>query len=192
MKPLPAELTTKLMNAADSASAGHGIDMSIDDLARSADVPRATLYYYFSGKEDLVQFYVGEMMRRGNEAVASALAAGGTPSERLVSVMRSMLENFAAYPRICVEMSASIKFLQNYGPVMAEIERGTVAPMMAVMGEGNESGEFDVPDPMSAAIAIMGGLHMVATMDIVRNGKLDADARAATLIPQFMRGLDAR
>jgi TetR/AcrR family transcriptional regulator len=192
MKPLPTELSTKLMDAADTASTGHGIDMSIDDLAKSAEVPRATLYYYFSGKEDLVQFYVGEMMRRGNEVVAGALSEGGSPSERLAGVMRAMLENFADYPRICVEMSASIKFLQNYGPVMAEIERGTVAPIVAVMSEGNDSGEFDIADPMAAAISIMGGLHMIATMDIVRTGRLDAPARAEVLIPQMMHGMVSR
>jgi TetR/AcrR family transcriptional regulator len=192
MKPLPTELTTKLMDAADAASSGIGIDMSIDDLAKTSEVPRATLYYYFSGKDDLVQFYVGEMMRRGNEVVAGALASGGSPTERLAGVMRAMLDNFAVYPRICVEMSASIKFLQNYGPVMAEIERGTVAPIVAVMSEGNESGEFDIKDPVAAALSIMGSLHMIATMDIVRDGSLDAEARAATLIPLFMQGMAAR
>ena len=192
MKPLPTELTTKLMDAADASSIGIGIDMSIDDLAKTSEVPRATLYYYFSGKEDLVQFYVGEMMRRSNEAVAVAIARGGTPSERLEGVMRAMLKTFADYPRICVEMSASIKFLQNYGPVMAEIERGAVAPIVAVMGEGNDSGEFDIADPIAAALTIMGGLHMVATMDIVRDGGLDAEARATTLIPLLMRGMEAR
>ena len=192
MKPLPTELSTKLMDAADTASTGHGIDMSIDDLAKSAEVPRATLYYYFSGKEDLVQFYVGEMMRRGNEVVAGALSGGGSPGERLAGVMRAMLENFADYPRICVEMSASIKFLQDYGPVMAEIERGTVVPIVAVMSEGNDSGEFDIADPRAAAISIMGGLHMVATMDIVSTGRLDAAARAEVLIPQMMHGMVSR
>ena len=192
MKPVPIELTTKLMDAVEVATNGHGIDMSIDDLAKSSGVPRATLYYYFAGKEDLVQFYVGEMIRRSNEVVAEAVAAGGTPAERLEGALRAMMRTFAEFPRMCVEMSVAIKFLQNYGPVLAEMERGALAPMVALLEEGTASGEFDVVDPLPVAIAMTGGMHMVATMDIVRDGKLDADSRSDVLIPQMMRGLLAR
>ncbi|MFV2062171.1 MAG: TetR/AcrR family transcriptional regulator [Chloroflexota bacterium] len=192
MKPVPSELTMKLMDGLEAQKDGHGIDMSIDDLAKSSGVPRATLYYYFAGKEDLVQFYVGEMVRRANESVAKSIEGGGTPVARLEAVLRSMMRTYAEYPRMCVEMSVAIKFLQNYGPVMAEMERGVLAPMVALLEEGTANGDFDVPDPMSAAIAMTGGMHMLATMDIVHYGKLDADARSDVLIPQMMRGLLAR
>jgi TetR/AcrR family transcriptional regulator len=192
MKPVPTELTGKLMGALEVQTNGHGIDMSIDDLAKSSGVPRATLYYYFAGKEDLVQFYVGEMVRRSAETVAVAAAGKGTCSERLEDVLRSMMQTFAEYPRMCVEMSVAIKFLQNYGPVMMEMERGVLAPMVAIIEEGNASGDFDVSDPAVVANAMTGGMHMVATMDIVMNGKLDAQARSDVLIPQMLRGLLAR
>ena len=64
MRPVPAELSDKLMSAASSAATGPGLSMSMDDLARESGVPRATLYYYFGGREDLVSFYVGVMIRR--------------------------------------------------------------------------------------------------------------------------------
>jgi len=192
MKAVPAELTTKLMDGLEAQTNGHGIDMSIDDLAKSSGVPRATLYYYFAGKEDLVQFYVGEMVRRANESVAASIENGGTPTVRLEAVLRSMMRTYADFPRMCVEMSVAIKFLQDYGPVMLEMERGVLAPMVALLEEGTASGEFDVSDPMAMAIAMTGGMHMLATMDIVRDGKLDADARSDVLIPQMLRGLLTR
>ena len=192
MKPVPSELTMKLMGGLEAQENGPGIEMSIDDLAKSSGVPRATLYYYFAGKEDLVQFYVGEMVRRARESVAKSIEGGGTPVARLEAVLRSMMRTYAEYPRMCVEMSVAIKSLQNYGPVMAEMERGVLAPMVELLEEGTANGDFDVPDPLSAAIAMTGGMHMVATMDIVRYGKLDADARSDVLIPQMMRGLLAR
>lgn len=192
MKPVPTELTTKLMAAADSATVGHGIDMSIDDLAQSSGVPRATLYYYFAGKEDLVQFYVGEMMRRSAQSVAEAVVTEGTPPQRLEAVLRAIMRGFADYPRMCVEMSVAIKFLQNYGPVMMEMQQGVLMPMVGLIEEGNASGDFDVSDPLLVANAMTGGLHMVATLDIVAKGSVDADARSDVLVPQMLRGLLAR
>ena len=38
MKPVPTELTTKLMDAVEVQTDGHGIEMSIDDLAKSSGV----------------------------------------------------------------------------------------------------------------------------------------------------------
>ena len=192
MKAVPTELSGKLMDGLEAQTDGHGIDMSIDDLAKSSGVPRATLYYYFAGKEDLVQFYVGEMVSRANESVAASLEGGGTATERLESVLRSMIRTYADFPRMCVEMSVAIKFLSNYGPVMAEMERGVLAPMVALLEEGTENGEFDVPDPMPLAIAMTGGLHMLAIMDIVNNGHLDAEARGDAVIPQMLHGVLAR
>ena len=192
MKAVPTELSGKLMDGLEAQTDGHGIDMSIDDLAKSSGVPRATLYYYFAGKEDLVQFYVGEMVTRANESVAVALEVGGTATERLEAVLRSMIRTYADFPRMCVEMSVAIKFLSNYGPVMAEMERGVLAPMVALLEEGTENGEFDVPDPMPLAIAMTGGLHMLAIMDIVNNGHLDAEARGDAVIPQMLHGVLAR
>ena len=76
--------------------------MSMDDLARASGVPRATLYYYFSGKNDLVGFYVGVMMKRMRDAVAEGLAHDGTPTEQVETIVRAVFRTFAAYPRMCV------------------------------------------------------------------------------------------
>jgi hypothetical protein len=65
-------------------------------------------------------------------------------------------------------------------------------PIIALLEEGIASGELAVEDPASTAIAAMGGLRMVATLDIVMTGRLDADARADVLVPQLMKGLIAR
>ena len=192
MKPVPTELTDKLVSASGIAATGPGLSMSMDDLAKASGVPRATLYYYFSGRSDLLTFYVGVMIKRMRDAVAKGLEHEGTPPERMETLVRAVMRTFEEYPRMCVEMSVAIKFLQNYGPVMMEMERGVLRPMVEIIDEGNASGEFDVKDPIVVANAMTGGMHMVATMDIVSTGKLDAEARSDVLIPQMMGGLLAR
>ena len=46
MKQPPEDLAQKLIDAS-SQFGGTGLDVSMDQVAQAADVPRATLYYYF-------------------------------------------------------------------------------------------------------------------------------------------------
>lgn len=192
MKPVPAELSDKLMAAASSAATGPGLSMSMDDLAGASGVPRATLYYYFSGKNDLVGFYVGVMMKRMRDAVAEGLAHDGTPTEQVETIVRAVFRTFAAYPRMCVEMSDAVGDMEDHAQVMADMQVGLIFPAVGIINAGNGTGEFDVPDPQLAVIALMGALHNVATMDILTTGALDAEARAEAMVPLLLRALQPR
>jgi TetR/AcrR family transcriptional regulator len=192
MKPVPAELSDKLMTAVPAAATGPGLSMSMDDLAKASGVPRATLYYYFGGKDDLISFYVGTMMRRMNAAVAEGLTHEGTPTEQVESIVRAALRTFAEYPRMCVEMSAVMSDLTDHAQILADMQVGFIIPTVGIITRGNSSGEFDVADPTLAVVALMGSLHNVATMDILTTGTLDAEARADALVPLLMRALQPR
>ena len=189
MKPVPAELTDKLMGAAEFAASGPGLNMSMDDLAKASGVPRATLYYYFSGKDDLVGFYVGVMMRRMHEAVAEGLSHPGTPTEQVDTLIRAILRTFEEYPRMCVEMAEAVGNIVDHSQVFAEMQTGIIMPAVSILVAGNASGEFDVADPVTTVVAMTGGLHMVATTDIVTTGRFDADARADALVPMMLKAI---
>ena len=51
--------------------------MRIDDLAALVGVPRATLYYYFSGKDDVFEFLLTQKLQRGTAAIAAAAHGPG-------------------------------------------------------------------------------------------------------------------
>ena len=55
MKKIPEDLADKLYSVSDRFLA-QGQDVRIDQVAADVGIPRATLYYYFSGKDDLVTF----------------------------------------------------------------------------------------------------------------------------------------
>jgi hypothetical protein len=63
---------------------------------------RATLYYYFAGRDDVVQFFVNDKLERTAQAVEKALATEGSVVERLEAVLVGILRAFATYPRMCV------------------------------------------------------------------------------------------
>lgn len=189
MKPIPADLSEKLMAAASVAATGPGLSMSMDNLAKASGVPRATLYYYFSGKDDLVSFYVGTMMRRMRGAIAEGLAHDGTPTERIETIVRAVLRTFAEYPRMCLEMADAINDLDDHAQVMADMQVGLILPTVGIIEAGNRSGEFEVDDPTLAVVALTGALHQVANLDILTTGGLDAERRADQMVPMLLKAL---
>lgn len=189
MKRLPDDMATKLLRAADALPEGKGFDVSIDELAKLSGVPRATLYYYFSGKEDVVQFYVNNLLERTAGAMNAAASAGGTVVERLEGTFTAMLRAFAVYPRMCVELPALMREIHEFGPAAAPIDQAILGPVRELLIEGRATRELVVPDVDLAAVSLLGAIHMTAMMDIVTTGQLDADGRARALVPQLMRGL---
>ena len=109
MKKLPDDLATKLLDASHQLPAGSGFDVSVDEVAQLADIPRATLYYYFSGKDDLVEFYMNDLMDRTRAAIQKAAAPEGSAAERLASVMTAVIGAFAEYPQMCLELPVAIR-----------------------------------------------------------------------------------
>jgi len=189
MKKLPEDLANKLLDASNQMPEGPGFDVSVDEVARMADIPRATLYYYFSGKEDLIDFYLNDLMDRTRVAIQKAAASEGTTAERLAAVMTAAIAAFAEFPKMCVGMPAAMKASEDHAAFMANVDRSVMAPFRDVLIEGREAGELSFVDVDVAADAIMGALHMVSMKALIVHGTLDAQETAATVVPQLLNGL---
>ena len=127
MKRPPDNIARKLLDATDRLPESGGFDISIDEMAAVIGVPRATLYYYFSGKDDLVEFYLNDKLERTAEALEKAAAQEGNPEERLAGILVAIIESLAKYPRMCVELPAAAKGLDSFQSVMANAERWVMA-----------------------------------------------------------------
>jgi hypothetical protein len=89
-------------------------------------------------------------------------------------------------------MSDAVGDMTDHAQVMADMQIGLINPAVRIIDAGNRSGEFDVPDPQLAIVALMGALHNVATMDILTTGRVDGDARADAMVPLLLRALQPR
>ncbi len=191
MKRPPQELADKLL-AASQGFASTGADISIDDVARLADVPRATLYYYFAGRDDLVAFYMNAELTRIGDVVVKAAAGGGPVRLRLEAALTAVLFALTEHPMMCVELPTAIKQSGDFQEVMASMERVVLTPLRELLVEGHAAGELDVADPHTTSVALMGAIHMVAMMEAVGMDTIDVEATAATLAPQLVNGLIKR
>ena len=191
MRKPPDDLAEKLLEASDLFE-GTGLDISVDECARLAGVPRATLYYYFGGKDDLVAFYLNDKLTRVGDAISKAAASEGAVCDRLEITLTAVLRALAEHPVLCVELPAAIKQSGEYQEVMAGMDRVVMAPLRELLIEGQATGELDIVDPAIAAVALMGALSMTGMTQAVATGEIDAEGIAAAIVPMLIRGLATR
>ena len=80
-----AENRQRLLDAATEVFAKHGLDGSVEEVARVAGVGMGTLYRRFPTKQDLIDTLVGDMRRElAALARAASTATDGTGLERLL------------------------------------------------------------------------------------------------------------
>jgi AcrR family transcriptional regulator len=190
VKVPPPELAERLWAVSDEILAP-GTDMKIDDLAALAGVPRATLYYYFAGKDDVFAFLLAQKLQRGTAAVASAASRPGDAVERLRAVLAAMLQTLEEHPELCVRLLGAVTEQGRAGQLMDEIERTLMAPVRELLTEAHDAGELVVPDPSTTTLAMMGAVVIVA-MVRTTNDTFVPDDTARSLIPLFLDGLCPR
>jgi TetR/AcrR family transcriptional regulator len=186
VKTPPPELAERLWAAGDRVLEP-GTDVRIDELAELTGVPRATLYYYFSGKDDVLAFLLAQKIERGTAAVSDAAKQPGTPTQRLEAVLRAMLRAMAEHPALCTRLMGSI-VNDGGSQVIQEIERAIMAPVRELLEAGQVAGEFADVDPVDATTSLIGAISMVAMRHTI-NHDFDPDAVAAHLVPQLLHGL---
>ena len=191
MKKLPEDLAQRLIDVSDQFR-GTGFDISIDEVATAADVPRATLYYYFSGKDDLVSFFVNEKLDRVHTTVQKAAASEGTPTERMERVIHELTKAMIEYPVLCMELPIAIRRQDDFSDVVLHADRTVSAPLRELLIEGRATGEFEFDD-MDVVITGLGGAVMqVAMVEVLRSEEPDAEGVAEALAKGILRGLSAR
>ena len=186
MREPPPDIAERLWAVSDQFLAlGH--DVKVDELAELTGVPRATLYYYFSGKEDVLAFLLSQKLQRGTAAIAEAAAGSGRPTERLEAVLRAMLRVMAEQPALCTRLLCSMVSEGN-GQVMVDAERALMAPVRQLLIEGQATGEFAAFDPVDTTTSLMGATSFVAMRHTLA-GHFDPEAVADRLVPQLVHGL---
>jgi TetR/AcrR family transcriptional regulator len=190
VKAPPADLAERLWVVADRALQ-QGSDLRVDDLSELSGVPRATLYYYFSGKDDIAAFLLGQQLQRGTERIAEAARTTGTAAERLATVMRAMLETMAEHPALCTRLLGGMVSTMTGAQLIAEVDRRIMAPVRDLLSEAAADGELVVTDPATTTLALMGAVSTVAMVRTL-SGEFDPVEVADQLIPQVLDGLRPR
>jgi AcrR family transcriptional regulator len=193
MRVVPEGIAERL-GAAARTFADRGFDQTrIEDLAEATGIPRATLYYYFTGKEDILAWLLRRMLADMAEAVSGAASGPGTSRDRLEAVVRAKLDVMGRHPATCRALIADLGRAGRIPEIAAAIQEAFHHPVRRLLAEGEVDGTLrPVGDPETTASAVYGAVTTAAAHYLVADNRLDTD-RVATEVTAFvLEGLGAR
>ena len=92
MRKIPRQISDRLPAAADLFAEKGLNDSKIEDVAAVTGVPKATLYYYFAGKEDILAFLLEDLLKDIEEDTVD-FAPNYDGSEKEPTVLPARLPN---------------------------------------------------------------------------------------------------
>jgi AcrR family transcriptional regulator len=143
--------------------ADFGLDgTKMEDIAAATGVPKATLYYYFEGKEDILAFLFVEILDELGRAVDAALLAGGSAAERLRAVVVAHLGVFEAFPAASRALQFDLGRAARIPQIAERTDAAFIDPVRALLVEGADDGSLRaVEHPRLVATAILGAVTTV-------------------------------
>jgi AcrR family transcriptional regulator len=181
------------LEAAAQVFADNGFDQTrIEDVAEATGVPRATLYYYFAGKEDILAWLLRVMLDEIAEAVSVAASGPGTARDRLEAVIRAKIGVSARHPATCRALMADLGRAGRIPEIAAAIQAAFHHPVRRLLAEGAADGSLRrVEDPETTASAVYGAITFAAAHYLVEDNRLDPDRVAAEVTTFVLGGLGA-
>jgi len=193
VRPVSAEMAAKLMAAAD-LFADRGLDdTKTEDIAAATGIPKATIYYYFEGKEEVLSFIFGVVLDALHGAVTGAIAEPGTAADRLAGVVAAHLRVFAEYPKASQALHFDLGRAARTPEVAKRSNESFIAPVTELLREGAEDGSLEpVAQPRLTAISLLGMISTAAIHLIAIEPTDPVESLAGVITPLILDGLRAR
>jgi AcrR family transcriptional regulator len=120
---------------------------TVDDIARKADIDRASIYYYYKGKKELFREMVQEAMT-GNVLMAEQIAASADPaSTKLALLIEGLFESYERhYPYLFVfvqvDMAKILHERSAWSGAIRALSRRFDHAITAMVQQGIDDGTF--------------------------------------------------
>lgn len=191
-RQVPATMVAKLTAAASSFASTFD-DVRMDDIATASSIPRATLYYYFSGKDDVLAFLLRSMLADLRVSVTTAADIDeGDPGVRLAAVIRAQLDHLAANPGVAQLLLANLGKAGRLPAIGAGIDEGFHAPVRRILADGVDNGTLAQLDVEVTTTALFGAVTIVGFQGLLVDHRIDVERAADALFALFWSGITHR
>jgi AcrR family transcriptional regulator len=192
MRVVPDGIAERL-EAAATVFADRGFDQArMEEVAEATGIPRATLYYYFAGKADILAWLLRLMLEEMAGAVATAAASPGTARDRMEAVLRAKIAVMARHPAICRALLADLGRAGRIPEIAAAIQAAFHQPVRRLLAEGEADGTLaPVADPETTVSAVYGAVTTATAHYVVADNRVDTERVAAEVTRFVLSGLGA-
>jgi AcrR family transcriptional regulator len=157
VKSPPPELTSRLLQASEQVLRTDP-PPRLEDVARLVGTSRATLYYYFAGRDDLLSFLLTEHAKQGAEAVRAAMKPDQPADRRLRAMVGAMVGFLGQHPGICAGLLSALGGAGQMSDALQANDTWIAGPLRDLLADGSTAGAFAVDDVGDAANAILGAV----------------------------------
>jgi AcrR family transcriptional regulator len=153
----------------------------LEDIAALIGSARATLYYHFSGRDDLVAFLLEEHLRVAANTIALAVTTTEPPAAQLRSAITALVGFLGGQPGVCAGMLSFAGATGRLGTLMAAKDANLTEPLRKLLDQGAATHHFTINDSRDSANAILGAA-LITTLTRWEDGR-------ATQDPEFQQAL---
>ena len=158
-----------VFEAAKPLFSSRGFDgVSVDDIARTAGVNKAMIYYHFADKLALYRTIVGDGLEKMNETVAGIAASGAAATAKLDAFIEAFVRMTEMRPWMPAMMLREIaEGAPRLDPDTMAHMRGVIGHFAAILKQGQDSGEFRAVHPILAYESVVGPIIINAARERV-------------------------
>jgi TetR/AcrR family transcriptional regulator of autoinduction and epiphytic fitness len=153
----------EIVRTATELLSEHGYQgMNLEDVAEQTDIAKATLYHYFSGKDELVAAVIEALTVDVNRRLEEELAKVSDRShlEQIRTLIREQVRILTdTAPEVATVFSWPKTWPESFQEVIKDSRRRHDAIFRRVVEAGLAAGEFDCPNPDVALQCLHGVLN---------------------------------
>jgi TetR/AcrR family transcriptional regulator len=188
VKTPPTDLAQRLLDVSEQVLRADP-PPRLEDVARLVGASRATLYYYFAGRDDLLVFLLTAHAQGGAGAVRAALDADSPPEQRLRAMVAALATYLGHRPGICAGLLGALGATGRMSDVLQANDTWIVGPLRDLLTEARAAGAAAAHNPADAANAILGAL-LLAVLSRSTTGADPTDPRFCHhLTEQVLHGI---
>ncbi|OOK65420.1 bacterial regulatory s, tetR family protein [Mycobacterium kansasii] len=193
MRKIPAQISDRLPAAAELFAERGLNDTKIEDVAATTGIAKATLYYYFAGKEEILAFLLEDALQQVAHEVTAIVEADGAAAQRLHAVISAQLRVMAQRPAVCRALIGELGRAARMPVIANMISTAYFEPVETLLRAGANDGSLKALDnPRAAAIALFGAVTTSALTYLITDDTLDEDLIARTIHDVVFIGLRPR
>ncbi|WP_183097310.1 TetR/AcrR family transcriptional regulator [Nocardioides pelophilus] len=190
MRRVPAQIAARLPAAAE-LFADRGLeDTKVEDIASATGVPKATLYYYFAGKEEILAFLFQDALQQMADEVTMAVQAPDSAATRLTAVVQAQLRVMADQPAVCRALVGNLGRAGRIPEIATAITEAYYTPVQHLLEEGVRDGSLRATeDPVTTAMVLFGAVTMSALSYLATDRPLSPESLSPSILTVVLDGL---
>lgn len=190
MRQLPATIASKLYGAADLIAERGIAEAKMDDIAAASGIPRATLYYYFTGKDEILAFLLTDMLEAIAGEVAAAVGTTGNARDRLEAAVHAQIAVMLDQPAACRALVGDLGRATRLPELAHALHDAFQRPIEQLLTEGAADGSLNVQaHHEDASLAIFGAITVAGLYHAVEDTPPPAEQVAKRVLGVLMQGL---